>query len=699
MRKISVTSSGARRKITSFFIVFLCLNLAQVFLLPNFFVEAKVPNDYYYKDQWYLEKIQAPKAWDKISSSPNVVIAIIDSGIQINHPDLADNIWENIDEIADNGIDDDKNGFIDDKQGWDFVLNNPDPSPKFDENLTEIGVLHGTIVAGIAAAVSDNGSGVTGVTWSSQIMPLRVLDDSGSGRTSEVVRAIDYAVNNGADIINLSFVGFGYSKAMHEVIKRAYEAGVIVVAAAGNEKSAGDGYDLDSDPMYPVCYDGANGENMVLGVAATDTLDQKTTFSSHGFNCVDIAAPGVSIFSTTVYAPTKYSEGKPFDNYYDGYWSGTSMATAIVSGAVALIEEINPGLNRDEVVNILLDNSDNISRLNPDFLGQLGRGRLNIDKAVTEAINRLNNQDRKLIIAPHSNYKSKTKIADYNGNAGKEFYSYGENFLGGVHLASSDINGDGADEIITGAGNGGGPHVRVFDTIGNVVSQFFAYNENFRGGVNVAVGDVNGDGAKEIVTGIGPGGNPQVKIFDFKGNILGQFFAYDMTFRGGVNVAVGDVNGDGIDEIVTGAGYGGGPQVRIFDFKGKVLGQFFAYNKNFRGGVNVAVGDINGGTAQKKSEIITGAGNGGGPHVRIFESSGKVISQFFAYNKNFRGGVNIAVGDLDNDGLAEIATGAGPGGAPHVRTFEANGQLIGSFYAYEEDFVGGVNVGIVGLNN
>ncbi|MDD5032477.1 MAG: S8 family serine peptidase, partial [Patescibacteria group bacterium] len=664
---------------------------------PNYLYHqvSLIPNDPYYNNQWYLQKIKAPIAWEKVNQSPKAVIAIIDSGIKIDHPDLAANIWRNIDETPDNGIDDDKNGFIDDVNGWDFINNVPDPSPKFEAGFTESGILHGTIVAGIAAAVGNNGKGITGVTWKTLIMPLRVLNDKGEGRTSEVVRAIDYAIANNADVINFSFVGFGYSKALAEAIKRAYDAGIIIVAAAGNEQEEGEGYSLDKTPMYPVCHDGGNGENMIIGVAATDTLDQKANFSSYGFNCVDIAAPGVSIFSTAVYEPAK---GR-FNEFYNGYWSGTSMATPMVSAAVALIEEANPKISRDEVVNTLLDNSDNISRLNPNFLGQLGKGRLNIAAAITKTIEELKKEKVKILVAPFSNYASQTKITDYNGEIEKEFLSYDKNFRGGINVAAGDVNGDGKDEIIAGAGVGGGPHIRVFDSSGKVLGQFFAYDKNFRGGVNVAAGDVNGDGVDEIIAGSGLGGGPQVRVFDGKGRIFSQFFAYDKNFRGGVNVATGDVNGDGKDEIVAGAGVGGGPQVRIFNSAGAMEGQFFAYNKNFRGGVRVAVADIDGGVAQKKDEIITAPGKGGGPHIRIFDNHANLVGQFFAYNKNFRGGVSVAAGDIDSDGLAEIITGAGPGGAPHVIAFEIDGKLVGSFYAYEDKFNGGVSVGTVAIRN
>ncbi len=219
-------------------------NLPEVELAePNYIYRASIiPSDTYFNNQWYLQKIKAVQAWNVIRESPNIIIAVLDSGVQIDHPDLKDNIWVNKKEIPDNGIDDDKNGFADDSNGWDFVNNLPDPAPKFKEGFTEDGILHGTIIAGIAAAAGNNAAGVAGITWKAQIMPIKVLDDKGEGNTAKVVKGIDYAVANGAGIINLSFVGFGYSKSLDDAVKRAYDAGVIVVAAGGNEEGQREGY-------------------------------------------------------------------------------------------------------------------------------------------------------------------------------------------------------------------------------------------------------------------------------------------------------------------------------------------------------------------------------------------------------------------------------------------------------------------------
>ncbi|MFA5248108.1 MAG: S8 family serine peptidase [Patescibacteria group bacterium] len=615
-------------------------NPAVEYVEPNFFYRASViPSDQFYSKQWYLEKIRAPYAWDKIRETPNVVIAVIDSGVQIKHPDLYPNIWVNQDEILGNGVDDDKNGFIDDYNGWDFIGNTPDPSPKFEEGYTEAGIMHGTIVAGIIAAVGNNDSGVSGISWKAQIMPLRVLDDSGEGRTSDVIRAIDYSIANGADIINFSFVGLDYSRGLYEAIRRAHETGVVMVAAAGNEQSAGEGYDLDETPMYPACDDGE--DNMVIGVAATDAVDQKASFSSYGLRCVDIAAPGGSFYSTATFAPTKKIGENFFDQYFNGYWSGTSMATPVVAGALALVQAVNPSSSGKESQEIVLATTDSIEKLNPNYQGKLGRGRVNVFSAVVLSERMMKEKVKKIILAPAS---------------------------------------------------GALTTIKEVDTKGLIIKEFKVYNDDIKSGINIAVGDIDNDRQDDVVASAGAGRAPELMFFSSDGVLSKKFFAYDKNFRGGVNVAVGDVDGDGKNEIITGAGPGGGPHIRVFDNLGNVKSQFFAYDKNFRGGVFVSVADIDGNTAGRGEEIIASPGKGGGPQIRIFDGAGNVKSQFFAYDKNFRGGVSASAGDLNGDGLAEIVVGAGPTGGPHVRIFTVAGKLLDSFYAFDQTFTGGVNV-------
>jgi hypothetical protein len=673
------------RKILIIFFIFIFLATPSLSL-------ALEPNDKYYDRQWYLEKINAPGAWERTTGSAEIVVAVIDAGVQINHPDLKKNIWENIKEIADNGIDDDGNGFIDDINGWDFVEDNNDPSPSFNKNWSEGGLSHGTIVSGVISAQGNNKEGISGISWSSKIMPLKVLNDLGAGSMRDVIRAVDYAIYNGAHIINFSFVGENYSQGLEEAIERAHKAGVLVVAAAGNENSNNTSYNIDEVPLYPVCHDGS--DNMVIGVAATDALDQKADFSSYGINCVDISAPGVSFFGTAAFNPG--FDQNQFSELYDGYWSGTSMAAPVVSGSLALILSINPTISKQEAMDILMSSTDDIRRLNPNYLGKLGRGRVNVDRAVGISWLKLSSQKPYIITSSYANSEPRVYIRNEKGVEISSFLAYSENFKGGINLATGDVDGDGVSEIVTGAKSGGGAHIRVFDIEGRLKSQFFAFDPNLRNGVNVAVGDVNKDGVDEIISTLDSGTSSKIRVYDFKGKLINEFNAYS-NMNIGVNIAVGDISGDGKAEIVSSTKAGSGPQVRIFDMYGNLSGQFFAYDKDTRAGVQVAIGDIDGLRDRNKAEIITAPGAGLEPEIRVFNDKAQIQEKFLAYDAKFKEGVSISVGDINIDGLADIITGAGPGGAPHVRAYNNRGLALQGFYAGEATNNLGVDVNYISI--
>lgn len=272
------------------------------------------------------------------------------------------------------------------------------------------------------------------------------------------------------------------------------------------------------------------------------------------------------------------------------------------------------------------------------------------------------------------------------------FFAYSPSFNGGVRVAAGDVNGDGAPDIITGTG-AGTTHVKVFSGRDlSEVRSFLAYG-SATGGVYVAVGDINGDELDDIVTGAGPGAGPHVKVFDGRtGTEVRSFFAYSQSFMGGVRVASGDVNGDGRADIIVATGPGGGPHIKVFDgVTGAELRSFFAYDVSFTGGVSVAAGDVNG---DGRADIVTGAGPGAGPHVKVFDGrTGTEIRSFFAYPPTFSGGVYVAAGDVDGDGRAEVVTGPGNGATPHVKVFSGPlGQETASFFAYPQGTTNGVFV-------
>ena len=256
-----------------------------------------------------------------------------------------------------------------------------------------------------------------------------------------------------------------------------------------------------------------------------------------------------------------------------------------------------------------------------------------------------------------------------------------------------------------GADAGGAPEVKVIDSLtGAVVRDFNVYGPMFKGGVRVAMADVNGDGVLDLITAAGPGGGPHVQVFDgVTGNVIASFFAYDPGFTGGTYLAAADVNGDGKADIIIGAGAGGGPHVKVIDgtklgmtqangaiSDAALLDSFFAYSTMFTGGVRVAAADVNG---DGKADIITGAGPGGGPHVKVFDAATlHPIYSFFAFDGTYTGGVFVAGGDLDGDGKADIVVSQGSGTSAHVRTFSgATGLQTGDVVPFT-DGTNGVRV-------
>ncbi len=265
----------------------------------------------------------------------------------------------------------------------------------------------------------------------------------------------------------------------------------------------------------------------------------------------------------------------------------------------------------------------------------------------------------------------------------------------GSTVAVGDVNGDGKDEIITAAGPGSAPVVRVFNEVGVELSSFDAFPSHINIGLNVATGDLNNDGTDEIVIGTMRGGGPYVRVFDMDGNarFTPGFFAYDEGFRGGVNVAVGNIDGKGGDEIVTGAGSGGGPHVRVFNRYGEYTGiDFFPFGDSDKGGVSVAVANVDGGPEE---EIITAMHSFGEPWVKVYKANDEktILGEFKAYDAAFKGGVNVTGADIDRDGVDEIVTSTRQGGGPHIRVFKGHGALVDTgFSAYEDDYRGGVSV-------
>ncbi len=311
----------------------------------------EVPNDPNYPKQWGLTQIAAPQAWNQTTGASSLIIGVLDTGIDLGHPDLAGKVWVNAGEIPGDAVDNDRNGFIDDVHGWHFFGDGgPGNADVADDNG------HGTHVAGIAGAATNNGIGVAGVTWDSPVMVVKVLGSDGLGPYSDIAAGILYAVANGARIINLSLGGQPFSQTLCDAVALATAKGRLVVAAVGNQ---GD------QVLYPAMCPGA------LAVAATDASDKHAAFSNRGAR-VDLAAPGVDIWSTF------YRPGLSTYAALDG----TSAAAPFVAGAAALVWSRWPGLTAEAVKAQLLATVADAGRPGKD--DETGWGRLDAGSAVAD---------------------------------------------------------------------------------------------------------------------------------------------------------------------------------------------------------------------------------------------------------------------------------------------------------------------------
>lgn len=315
------------------------------------------PNDSSYLDgyQWYLHKINAEQAWDISKGSEEVVIGIVDTGVDWDHPDLAENIWNNPNEIEGNGIDDDNNGMIDDIRGWDFggTTGTADNDPKEDRPD------HGTHVAGIASGVTDNSIGIASIGFNCKIMPVKVSQDDVRDETGNALvvygyEGIKYAADNGAKIVNCSWGGSGYSDYGKSIIDYVLEKGVLVVGAAGNEQRG--------DIIYPAKYFG------VLSVGSTASDDKLSWFSNYGVE-LDVTAPGTSIYATWQ------------DDDYD-HLSGTSMASPLTAGLAGLVASKFTDYDPYQIAEQIRVNTDNIDNRNLPYAELIGSGRINAYKTL-----------------------------------------------------------------------------------------------------------------------------------------------------------------------------------------------------------------------------------------------------------------------------------------------------------------------------
>lgn len=740
------------------------------------------PDDPNYAAQWHWPKIHADTAWDIDTTTPlyggdpGVTVAIIDTGIAYEQHTSGSVTYAKAPDFAQTQF----------AAGYDFVGDNTHAN---DDNG------HGTHVASTIAESTNNTLLGAGLAFNSTLMPIKVLDGNGIGSMSDVSSGIDFAVSNGADVVNLSLGSPTPSQTLKDAVDRALAAGVVVVAATGNESL--------TSISYPAAYSG------VIAVTALGRDDSAASYANSGTG-VSLAAPGGDdgeyIWQQGFSNLDSNNLPRDFTTFGLVGFQGTSQATPQVAGAAALL--LAHGASGFNIKTLLETSADDLGAAGYDT--QYGNGRLNVSAAFLLLLNdatapvsshslapvaadgqggyfltlptiTLTGADEaggsgvsrilfqwdggtptvytEPMTPPQGSHTLTYSAIDAAGNAEiAHSFSLAVDSIGPVVTVTTPvsvnnprvtISGQVSDatsgftgitmnnepitvsndgkfsfakvlplgavtltflandaagnvsrtthlmvvtakaRIISGTGPGGGPQLVVSTNAGKKVSALFALPKAFRGGIYVAVGDINGDGTGELLTAPQSDKEAEIKVFNNRTKLLRRFRVYEKGFRGGVRVAAGDIDENGKDEILVAPGPGRAPQLKILNATGKTIRSFLAFPSSFQRGVTIAAGDLDG---DGKKEIIAGAGPGGGPQIRIFSATGKVLGQFFAFEKTQKNGIEVASGDVNGDGRAEIVTGAGPQSSPNVRVFTAQGRLLQQFTPYAISFRGGITI-------
>ncbi|MBN3032938.1 MAG: S8 family serine peptidase [Candidatus Saganbacteria bacterium] len=638
---------------------------------PNYIrhAAAAAPNDPLFSQQWALAKVQAPAAWEIELGDPDIVAAVLDTGVYYNHPDLAANIWTNPDEIANNGVDDDNNGYPDDVRGWDFVSADPaqvtpgeDPGPRDNDPMDFAN--HGTTVAGLIAGVPNNNQGISGISWHNKIMPLRTgfsTPDGASFLDSDNADAIKYAADNGARVINMSWGSYVPSALLEDALNYAYRRGCLLIASAGN--------DGKNFVLYPAAY-----EN-VLAVAATDENDKKAVWgpeaSSNSGAKIAVAAPGKNLYTTIL-----------GDSY--GPSDGTSSAAPYVAGLAGLIVSHNPALTNSAVYHIIRSSAD------PVFVlpGQqyLGSGRINALKALT--IDRVPDLE---ITFPKSG-EIVTGAFSVTGTAGGDgFQKYKVEYGLGTYPSSWTTIKDSAAPVSNGAlatldqslisGLPGGQYklrITVNESIAEEV--LIVLEKDYRPGwpvtppgklysensVGPVIGDIDNDGQDEIVVG------------DFSGNL--SVYKADGTRSWHKNIAkriattpsLADINRDGFLEILVGSYHWEEDNyLYALDHKGAPV---WSANTGTHCLSSPVISDINrDGYLEIIASTIKDYHDPAAPNIYIWGSNGQLLPPWPKPLVTAESAATPSVGDLDNDGKEEIVVGFNNG---QVAAVKDNGSLL-----------------------
>ena len=642
MADMQVPAHAFRAKQYARFLMF----LLGIMLVSASHVEAKIPNDPFVQ-QWGFHDTGVYDAWNMSVGSRDIVVAIIDNGFDTFHPDLRANAWRNLNERPGNGIDDDQNGYIDDIYGWDFVQEDVDgdgvisaeeskgnnnPRPNVDDlrpdELQEGTFNHGTLVAGLIGAVGDNKRDGAGINWKVKLMNLRVVDREGRGSILSVREAIEYAVDNGADVINVSIVG-NVDSGFTEAIDYAYKNNVIVVAAAGNERVL-----LNTSPQYPVCADKNLTMQKVLGVSGIQRSHRLADFSNTGSSCIDITAPSTEINSTVRYSPKNNLHLS-----FSAGWSGTSFAAPFVSGAAALVKSVQPLWTPDEVYEALLESTHKTPGQDEvTYANYFGKGLLRVDKAVAYAREKGSPRAEKiLLVNPQTGtiFEQKigtTRVARYrrigliNIDDVEQFTHNGEKRYALVQKR------DDATRL-----------VKLFTEKWRLTDSWYVPSN---GPLEIAVGDVRSGDDPEIILAPQYASNVMYDTYSLKGERLGGHV--DKEIHSGVRLGIFR-EAEGVHQITTYFSNSSGPQVHRFDKFDRSITEFDVSLYSEAG--DMAIGDIDG---DGHDEFVLSGGTSDGPKVAYYERFGNWTRRFMTFKKHDFTALDLEVIDFEGTGQGTV---------------------------------------------
>lgn len=460
-----------------------------------------IPDDTFYDRQWGMDYVRAPEAWAQINNQQSsvgtlgrgttgtrdVVVAQIDGGMDFSHPDLKGVLWTNPEEWL-NGKDDDEDGLVDDVHGWNFVNDSSDIRPIKSMLYMNGSFEHGTAVASLIAGRGNDNIGMAGIAWKAKIMPLVILDATGSGETDRLVEAIRYAVAHKADIISLSLEGDADDPAVKMAIQEATAQGVLVVIAAGNS-----GVNLDNQPVYPTCDQGAAGQS-VLVVAAIEENGARNHSTNFG-QCVNISAPGSNMVAAK---PTYDEKGNTKDVSGYGLWDGTSMAVPLVSGAAALLKAQHPDWTGEQLAARILATVQPF-RKGVEAVG-LGKGILDVGTAVTPA--QVTKYGPWQLLAANPGQIPFIRLTDEGGKLIYSFYAGNQSDKRGLRASFIHWDEDRLPDVLVAAQGDESGAWRVYRRDGVLlaagrVSQ--DSDDKIKGGLLLATQDLNAQNREEAL--------------------------------------------------------------------------------------------------------------------------------------------------------------------------------------------------------